>query len=294
LSKTVTATLPAVLLVVAWWPLGRLERRNLTEAAPFFAIGGATAAITVWLEKYHVLARGPAWDFSWPQRLLIAGKSWWFSLGTLIWPAHLAFVYPRWEAAMARPAQFLYPAGAIAVVTVLWLFRGWLGRGAAAALLSYSAVLAPALGFVDFYPMRFSFVADHYQYLACIGPLCLAAELLRSAGSFLAARLKRPEVRSVAAGAAAAAVLGILVVLANRHAADFKDEVTLWKATIEHNPQAKIAHNNLGIILARDGRAEEAREVYGQAVVRRVFWFLRGPGLRGIFSNVHHVGRPQV
>jgi len=99
-------------------------------------------------------------------------------------------------------------------------------------MLFFAGTLFPALGFIDVYPMRFSFVADHFQYLASLGPIALAA-----AG---AAALGRSG-RGVA--------LVWLVVLAGLTYAQvkvYRDEEALWSDTLAENPDSFLAHNNLG------------------------------------------------
>ena len=109
------------------------------------------------------------------ERCLIAGRALWFYLGKLVWPEPLIFIYPRWSIDAGAPWQYLYPLAALAVVAGLWLLRHRLGRGPLASWLFFGGTLLPALGFFDVYPMRYSFVADHFQYLASLGPIALAA-----------------------------------------------------------------------------------------------------------------------
>ena len=75
LSKTVTVSVPAVLLVILWWKRGRITRRDVVLLIPFFAIGMALALVTVTMEKNTVGAEGAAWDLSVVQRFLVAGHA---------------------------------------------------------------------------------------------------------------------------------------------------------------------------------------------------------------------------
>ena len=98
LSKTVTATLPAALLVVFWWQRGQLRlREDVLPLLPFFAFGIIGGAVTSWVERTHIGAAGAAFDLSLIERALIAGRAIWFYLAKLVWPANLVFVYPRWN-----------------------------------------------------------------------------------------------------------------------------------------------------------------------------------------------------
>jgi hypothetical protein len=175
LNKTVACSLPPVLLLERWWKKNRLETGDVLPLVPFFIIGLGMGLHTAWLEKHHVGASGAEWSFSLAERCLIAGRALWFYAGKLVWPAPLTFIYPRWQLDAGVWWQWLFPAAALAVVTALWLARKRIGRGPLAAFLFFAITLFPALGFVDVYPFRYSFVADHFQYLACLGPLALAA-----------------------------------------------------------------------------------------------------------------------
>jgi hypothetical protein len=79
LSKTVTASLPAALLLVLWWKRGRIGWGDARSLLPFFALGVALGSITIWMERHEVGAVGPEWDLSPVERLLIAGRALWFT-----------------------------------------------------------------------------------------------------------------------------------------------------------------------------------------------------------------------
>jgi hypothetical protein len=179
LSKTVTATLPAVLLIVCWWQRGRVAwRRDLLPLAPMFALGAAFGTLTAWVERTLIGARGTEFHLGFAERGLLAGRAVWFYLGKLVWPADLMFIYPRWEVSADVWWQSLYPASLIALLAGLWM---WRTRAPLAAILVFSAALFPALGFFNVFPFRYSFVADHFQYLASIG---IIAFLAGSLGTF--------------------------------------------------------------------------------------------------------------
>jgi len=75
LSKTVTATLPAVLVVLIWWKRGSVPIKRSLSLAPMFLIGVAFGLMTVWLEKFQVGASGIDWELSFVERFLIAGRA---------------------------------------------------------------------------------------------------------------------------------------------------------------------------------------------------------------------------
>jgi tetratricopeptide (TPR) repeat protein len=245
LSKTVTCSLPAVIVLLLWWRQGHVTRQDLLYLAPFFALGLVLALVTVQMERQHVGALGAAWDLSWVERCLSAGRALWFYAGKLLWPAELVFIYPRWHIDAGAPRQYLFPAAALALVVVLWLARGRLGRGPLTALLIFGGTLLPALGFFNVYPMLFSFVADHFQYLASAALLAAAA----AAAVLLAGRVRAP------LGAALLALpLALLGLLTYRQCHIYVNAQTLWLDTLARNPDAWVAHHNLAAIFFKEGR----------------------------------------
>jgi tetratricopeptide (TPR) repeat protein len=248
LSKTVVATLPAALVIFLWMHRGRIPLREVAWLGPMFLLGLAGGLFTAWVEYNHVGAQGLEWDLSPGQRFVIAGKAVWFYLGKIIWPSNLTFIYPRWTIDSGNFLSYFPALLAAAALAALLLSRRRLGRGPAAAALYFGLTLFPALGFLNFFPMRFSFVADHFQYLASLGPIALLGALSAKLVEVGTARL-RWVVR--------AAVLGLLVLLAGltwRQTTVYGDAETLWRDTIAKNPAAWMAHVNLGTLL--QGRGE--------------------------------------
>jgi Tfp pilus assembly protein PilF len=260
LAKTVVCTLPAALLLILWWQRGRLVPRDLAWLAPFFVLGGALALVTVRMESAHVGAVGRDWDLSFIERTLIAGRAVWFYLGKLAWPSPLIFIYPRWTIDAGAAWQYLFPAAALAATLALWLARARIGVGPLVAWLLFVATLGPALGFVDVFPMRYSFVADHFQYLASIAPLALAAALGTVAFRRGGERMQRAGV------AVAVLVVAVCAVLTARQTRIYADIRTIWTDTLAKNPGAWMAHNNLGLLLFGEGRTDEAMAHYRAAI----------------------------
>jgi protein O-mannosyl-transferase len=260
LSKTVVASMPAVLLVVFWWKRGRITGRDAARLAPFFAVGLALSCVTVWMEKTNVGARGSHWELSPVERLLIAGRAVWFYAGELAWPYPLAFTYPRWRIDSHAEGQWLFPLAAAAVVCALWLARGRIGRGPLAAVLIFIGVLVPALGFFDVYPFLFSFVADHYQYHASMALVALAA-----AGVVLASE-RAGRWAAWTAGLAAVAILLPLAALAHEKTYAYRDSETLTRDNIALVPQAWAAQYRFAVILTNEHKYAEALAHYEEAL----------------------------
>ncbi|HEX4131382.1 MAG TPA: tetratricopeptide repeat protein [Pirellulales bacterium] len=256
-SKTVTCSWPAAVLVIAWWQRGRIDRRELVATVPFFLLGAAAAAGTVYLEKFHVGAQGEPWHLSVVERLLIAGRATWFYIGKLLWPTQLAFVYPRWNVDTIQLWQFSFPIAVIVCLAALWFYRARLGRGPLAAVLLFLGTLTPALGFFDVYPMRYSFVADHFQYLACPAILTMVCA---------AAITWLPSFISTWRRMAAAPLLGLLAIGTWQQASVYRDPATLWRDTLAKNPDCAMACTNLANCMLDERHVAEALALYRRAV----------------------------
>lgn len=251
-SKTTACTLPAALLLVLWLQHKPINRRRLLEVAPFVALGLAMGLVSVWWERYHQGAQGQTFAIGFPERVLIACRALWFYAGKLVWPTELTFIYPRWTISAADPLAYLWVAATAGVGVAIYFGRRLWGRGVEVAAVFFVATLSPLLGFLMLYAFRFSFVADHYQYLAVIGPLALAAAGIDR--TFRVARKSRVFLQLSVSGA----ILIALSVLTWRQCGMYRDLETLWRTTIERNPKAWMAYNNLGNVLLQNGRVEEA------------------------------------
>jgi tetratricopeptide (TPR) repeat protein len=249
LSKTVAATLPAAILVLLWWKRGRLAwKRDAAPLLPWIALGALAGCLTAWMEATKVGASGGAFTLGPGARLIVAGRALWFYLGKLALPIGLTFIYPRWSVDASDVWQYAWPAGAAAALAGLWLLRGR-SRGPLAVGLLFAGTLVPALGFVNVFPFLYSFVADHFQYPAAAAVISGVAGALALASSRLAAFTR---------SAGAACVIAPLLVLTSRQTAAYHDDETLWTATLENNPGAWMAYNNLAADVLARGDADKA------------------------------------
>jgi protein O-mannosyl-transferase len=259
--KTVTATLPAALLVAFWWKRGRLDlKRDVAPLLPWFVGGMAAGLFSSWVERVYGHAVGPDFTTSPAGRLLVAGRSIGFYAGKLSWPAGLNFIYPRWIINPADGRQWLYPAGVALFGVALWWLRGrW--RGPLAAFLFFTGSLFPVLGFVNLYGARFSWVWDHWQYLADLGPIAFAAAVMACAWRRLKGTARFLEAALVAT------LLAAFGTLATAHARMFHDDQTLYRETLARNPGCWMAHYNLGLIWSQmPGRLDEAVAEFRESI----------------------------
>jgi tetratricopeptide (TPR) repeat protein len=281
-SKTVTCTLPAALLLVVWWKTGRIERRDVLAMMPLFVLGAALGRVTLQMEK-HAGASGSEWTLSFVQRCLLAGRALWFYAGKLFCPLDLTFIYPHWQIDAGAAWQYAFPLAALALVVALWLLRSWIGRGPLAAVLFFAGTLVPALGFFDVYPFRYSHVADHFQYLACIGLIALTVN---------ASAMMFRRIGGHTRGIAVAASVALLMALESatwQQAHVYRDLETLWRDTLAKNPTAWMAHNNLSAILTSQGKIEEAIWHATQALRLNPNHWSAHNNLGNAFSNIGRV-----
>jgi protein O-mannosyl-transferase len=254
-AKTVVVTLPAVLLVIYWWQRGRLSWRDAAPLVPFVLLSLILGLVTMWMETHHVGAQGDDWSLTFLERFLLAGRALWFYLGKLLWPRPLVFLYPRWQIDSHSWWQYLFPAAALLWPLALWLVRHKIGRGPLAAVLIYSGVLVPALGFFNIYFTRYAQVADHFQYHASVALFALVG----AAAARVTAGLRTDAYRIAAT--CMALVLIVLGTLTYRQTFVYRDLVTLLSDIIDQNPQNWMPYANLAEHRDAEGRYDDAAQL---------------------------------
>ena len=251
-SKFSTVILPAVLFLCAWWIEGRWSWKHLARLAPVFAMSAIAIVVTLWLgttEQVDAVVQLPR---SWPERFAASGDVFWFYLGKLVWPHPLMAIYPRWEINPGQMGSYLPVLAAIILLVVFWFKRGTWARPYFFAVAYFLAVLLPFLGFVDQSFWRYSFVEDHLQYLAGMGPLALAGAGMVWLGDVVLREKRWLQL------VLEAALLSILGILTWQRAGAFESEETLWTDNVAKNPQCWAGYNNLGSVLLQRGQVDDA------------------------------------
>jgi tetratricopeptide (TPR) repeat protein len=238
LSKTAVLGLPLVAGLLLWWKRGRLAARDLAALAPMLLLGAALSVVTVAVENDVVAGGDVVPSPPLVERPFLAARAALFYLGKIAWPVGLSFDYGPWPTAVADPANVGAALALAGGIAALWAGRHRWGKGPLVAVLSFLCLAAPALGLVTFYFHRYSFVADHFVYLASLPILALYA----GAGRWLFARLPRRWPGVVMA----AAVLAVLGTTTRRHALDYRDHEALGRAIVRVNPSSWLGHNHLG------------------------------------------------
>jgi tetratricopeptide (TPR) repeat protein len=251
-AKTTACTLPAALFLILWLQKTPISWKRVFQILPFLVLGVAMGALAMWWERYHQGTSRAVFTFLSPiERLLVASHAVWFYLSKLIWPSNLTFIYPRWDIAPTHVLNYAWLLAGVIACGAIYFLRRYAGRSVEVAAAFFVITLSPVLGFIMLYTFRYTFVADHYQYLACIGPIALA-----SAGVVnLADWFKNSRILILSA---ALCVVAVLATLTWRQAAMYGNIEMLWRTTLARNPGCWMAHNNLGIVLFEEGRLDEA------------------------------------
>ena len=259
-AKTTACTLPAALLLILWLQKKPITMGRLMQIVPFVVLGIVMGVLAIWWEHYHQGTSRDVFTFLNPvERILVASRAVWFYLSKIFWPSDLTFIYPRWNISPSDLVDYIWLLAGVAACVGIYFVRRYVGRSVEVAAAFFVATLGPVLGFIMLFTFRYTFVADHYQYLACIGPIALA-----SAG-FVSLSNKFPTYRAgtVTLGLLVLASLGILTW---RQAATYTDLETLWRTTLARNPECWMAHTNLGLVLLQQGKIDEGIAQYRSAL----------------------------
>ncbi|MFI5087834.1 MAG: tetratricopeptide repeat protein [Terriglobales bacterium] len=262
-AKPAVIMLPVVMLLLAWWKRGAIARTEYLRTAPFFALSAIFAPVTIWYQKRSIGTEHiPLGGFA--ERLAQVTKAAWFYVYKLLLPRDLMFFYPNWKHSGLDAFTVAGMVALIAVAAGLWRMRAPWGRGPLVALACFWALLLPVLGMFDMAWMQFAPVADHYQYPAMIAAIALvvsAAMHLTHARPTPAEKMGHPKharLAKLAQPTLAAAVIVVLGALTFMQARHYRDEDTLWRATLDRNPQAWAAWAGLGLTASERGDAAAA------------------------------------
>ena len=260
-SKSSTVILPVILCLCAWWMEGCWHWRNVARVVPIFLMSIAGSTLTIWTQGLQLATvTDPQWVRIWPQRLAIAGDAVWFYLGKLLWPHSLITIYPRWQIDAGQWVSYLPLLALIVFLIIFWLRRELWSRACLFALAYFVAALLPVMGLIDSYIFHYSFVFDHFQYLASIGPLALAGTGLVRFSDFLIP--KKPWLQS----SLCAGLLLALGMASWQRTWVYDSQEALWTDTLTKNPNCWVGYNNLGLVLFQKGQVDEAREYFQKAL----------------------------
>jgi protein O-mannosyl-transferase len=269
MSKPMLVTWPFVMLLLDYWPLGRMQNaaapdafqapgsavllRLVAEKIPFFVLAAAVSVVT-FLVQQRGGAVMAAESLPLGARVANAPISYGCYLGKLFWPTSLAVVYPHpghWPLGLALLAGGLM-LGISALFFVKWrrypfLLMGWLW---------FVGTLVPNIGLVQAGAVA---MADRFTYVPSIGLLIIAiwgvGELTRNW-----------RYRSLALSVAGGAVVVFCLAITRQQIGYWKDGETLFRHTLEVTENNCLAHNNLGNALAKKGQIDKAIRQFREAI----------------------------
>jgi protein O-mannosyl-transferase len=271
LSKGSIAMLPVVLVGLLAFK-GARGLRNFLPTVPFFVISGAFVIVDVWFQGHHLTEVIRRAGFL--ERLFGAGAVVWFYLLKALMPIGLVFAYPQWHLRPDEMISWVPLVLAAALTGFLMRSRGRWAQPAFFAWGYFCVSLVPVMGFSDVYFMRYSPVADHYQYVAIIGVIAYVCAAWATWRAWEAQKGLAP----VAQGAAAAVIM-LLVYLTSRQCEIYRDSETLFRSILKANPGSTLASGNLGELLLREER-------YGEALVQLRAASAKDPGLPEVHADL--------
>ena len=260
MSKSMIVTLPAVLLLLDFWPLGRGGggagrplARLLVEKVPLLGMAIATGVMTV-VSQGEGGAIGSLEFLAISDRIYNALQSVFAYLGMTLWPSGLACIYPH--PAITDPGSFtalLGPAILAGVFLVAITWFAWRRRASGpwftVGWLWYLGTLLPVIGLLQ---VGMQARADRYTYLPLIGIYVIVAFGLRALVT------RRPQLRMPVVTFAAASVIACAVLTA-RLIPHWENTETVFARALAVTERNYIAHLNLGTALDGRGEREAAR-----------------------------------
>ena len=180
-------------------------------------------------------------------RLVLSGQAAWFYLYKSLLPFGLLPNYPRWNILEPNIFQMLAWPTMLALLFFFWKHRFTWGRHAILGIGFFLLNLLPVLGFVRMSYMRITWVSDHLAYISLVGVVGLV-----TACSAWIYRQSTPELRPFFISIGALLVV-VFSISAHNYSGVFQNEETMWKYTLQQNPEAWQAHSRLSRQLAKRG-----------------------------------------
>jgi len=263
LLQPAIATLAGLFPLILWWKRGRINREDWIDLLPVLVIAGLTVCLGCFASE-HREAGGPAAALNVLDRLMIAGRAFWFYVECIVWPQPLLFVYPRWDIS-GDLWMLVFPLALAAAAAVLWWKRDLLGSGPLVAVAVFLILILPHLPLIRSEWMGFSFVADHLQYLPGVALIALLAAGLSGLVDLIAAVSLR-RVARLAGGTLIIVGLATLTVMQTR---TYSSELAPWEHTLKYDPMSLTARGVLADDYIRKGNAVYA-ELFPPAFLERV------------------------
>jgi len=258
MAKPMLVTLPFVLLLLDYWPLGRLEFgprfswRLIVEKIPFFALAVCSSAVTFALQNRSGVVASLS-SVSLGERLANIPVAYARYLGKIFWPSPLAVFYGY------EHRSFCQVAGAVCLLALItvWVVRQGRARPyLAVGWFWFAGMLVPTIGLVQ---VGHQAMADRYSYLPSVGIFLMAAWGLAE----FAAR--RPPLLKAVSAAGAAAVAACLV-LTFHQVSFWRNSVTLFAHTADVTDENSLTCYNVGCAVMEQGNFPRAERCFERAL----------------------------
>ncbi len=264
LSKTSTIMLPVLLILLKLWKGPPWKNQDLIYLFPFFVLAAGFGLLRIYFEQHFFGADSGLLDRPFLERILIAGHVPFFYVTKLVWPYPLNFIYSQWNLQTSAWTQYLPWFSHVVIGGVLfWRYASW-GKPLFLAWAGFVVALFPVMGWFNNAWQQFSFVADHWVHLPSLSLLILVVLGLPRLEKFGAQWFKTAEWKIVTKF-----WWGLLIVLGGltwNHAEIYQNAQTLWEVTLKRNPQAWIAHLELGRLDLQSAQPSEALVRFNKAI----------------------------
>lgn len=264
LSKPMAVTLPAVLIILDWCPLGRIAslralKTVLVEKVPFFMLSILSSVLTILAQRQGDAVTSLKKLYL-SKRLAVSADAMLSYVVKMLFPANLTPYYPYPQDVSPASLKYLIPVLLVIGIAIVCIVVSRRQRLWLAAFGYYVITLLPVIGIVQVGDQS---MADRYTYLPSLGPFLLAG--LIAAWGYERIRIRGALLK--AAGAVVFAALISLSYLTVQQIGVWRDSLTLWNYVIEKKPgRISLAYNNRGLIYDKMGRFDLAVNDYSMAL----------------------------
>ncbi len=270
-SKYISVSFALVPLFYGFWLKGRIEKREIKLAVPFISVGILAGLNAVFTEIYNVGAKGAEWTLPLAEKIILSGKTSLFYIYKMIYPKDFIFIYPRWELERFNILQWLPIIFIFSSILLLFIYRKKAGRSLITLFIFYFLSIFPASGFFNVYPMRYSYVADHFSYLSSPWIILLILTLIYSIYRYIVKKFNLE--KSNAPKRAAFILLGITTIFLSFKSQaltkNYQDKITLYESIIAKNPGSWMANANLAILYSKLDKDKLALKHYRDAITAK-------------------------
>ncbi|MBF0288882.1 MAG: tetratricopeptide repeat protein [SAR324 cluster bacterium] len=265
LSKTSTIMLPLLLIFCRLWLGFTWKKADMLSLLPFFLVAVAMGYFRIQFELLFFGASDSQFSLSFLERLIIAGHIPFFYVSKLLFPYPLIFTYSKWNIDPAQLAMYMPLMSLLITAMILfWKYQDGWGKSLFLGLGGFLVSLFPVLGFFNNAWTQFSFVADHWVHLPSIPLLILLVQCLLL---LLKAIEQREKALALYVNTGLWGVIFLMLgVLTWQQTGLYQNHKTLWQGTLEHNPDAWIAYQELGREALEEEKYQQALHLFDKTL----------------------------